>query len=229
MNLIVNSKKLLFSSFLFLYLPLVFSQNIPPSSWTNYLGEESTTIDYRHYPNSKLIEVKSRFIVKSTLSGFLLFLQDTDNIPNWLDNAYQSEIIKHISTNENIFITHFNGIWPVKPRNMVIQTRYYQDKELTIHINVSDASGHAKIIDNSIRVTMIKAHWQVKPIAKNTLDITYQFIVDPNGAVPKWLVNKLTLSSIKQTLINIKQQLPISPWQEFKINGISEYDDHTKY
>lgn len=61
---------------------------------------------------------------------------------------------------------------------------------------------------------MISAHWLITPLINNQISIEYQFIADPQGSIPKWLINRLTLQSIWTTLDNIEQQLPDSPWQK---------------
>ncbi|MFD2166833.1 hypothetical protein ACFSJY_11250 [Thalassotalea euphylliae] len=166
--------------------------------------------------------IKAELTTKSTLSGFLLFLQDTANIPNWLDNSDYSEIIAQLTPTRNVFITQFEGVWPVKSRNMVIETEYVQNDDFSIDIFVQDASTKAEQISDSIRVTVNQAHWHIKPIIDSGIQIQYQFSVDPNGAIPDWLVNKMTLDSVWKTLNNIHQQLPSSSWQDFSISNIEE-------
>ncbi|WP_448211524.1 START domain-containing protein [Colwellia sp. MEBiC06753] len=173
--------------------------------------------------DQRIVTVKASLQVKSTLSGFLLFLQDYPNIPTWLDSANHAELIEQVLPNENIFITKFNSVWPVKPRDMVIRSKYIQLDNGSIEIDVTDASTAIAPIDNSVRVTVEYAHWTIRPVADSGLiDITYQFNVDPNGAIPAWLVNQLTIDSVWKTMRNIKALLPISKWQQFQIAEIYE-------
>jgi len=46
------------------------------------------------------------------LSGVLLFIQDTKNMPIWLDNAESSQVLEHISAQENIFVVNFKSFGP---------------------------------------------------------------------------------------------------------------------
>ncbi|REL35459.1 START domain-containing protein [Thalassotalea euphylliae] len=173
--------------------------------------------------NKHLAHIKAELTVRSSLSGFLLFLQDYDNIPNWLDNAYHSELISQESPTRNIFITYFEGIWPVKPRDMVIDTEFTQQSDLSINIHVKDAGNEVPLSDDIVRVSVLHANWLIKPIERlGYIHIAYEFSVDPNGAIPVWLVNQMTVNSVWQTMRNIEQQLPASQWQQFHINSIKE-------
>ncbi|WP_448555508.1 START domain-containing protein [Thalassotalea montiporae] len=173
--------------------------------------------------NKHLAHIRAELTVRSSLSGFLLFLQDYDNIPNWLDNAYHSELISQESPTRNIFITYFEGIWPVKPRDMVIDTEFTQQPDLSINIDVKDASNEIPLSNDIVRVSVLHANWLIKPIERlGYIHIAYEFSVDPNGAIPVWLVNQMTVNSVWQTMRNIEQQLPASQWQQFHINSIKE-------
>ena len=173
--------------------------------------------------NRGFADIRAELTVRSSLSGFLLFLQDYDNIPNWLDNAYHSELISQQTPTRNIFITYFKGVWPVKPRDMVIATEFSQDSDLSINIRVIDAANEVPLSDDIIRVSVLHANWQIKPVEQlGYINITYEFSVDPNGAIPAWLVNQMTISSVWQTMRNIEQQLPASKWQQFHISSIKE-------
>jgi len=201
-----------------------------PEEWRLVRENEAINVYKSLDKTTGLIKVKATLKVQSSLSGFLLFLQDTDNIPQWLDNAFNSKVIKQTSSNANIFITHFEGVWPVKPRNMVISSRYVQNDDLSLDIFVDDASDEIEEIEeieDEIRVTVIAAHWHITPIVTEQtftgyIEVSHQFLIDPNGSVPKWLTNQMTVDSMWKTLNNIKELLPSSPWQTFKIVGITD-------
>lgn len=175
--------------------------------------------------NSKLIEIKSELTVKSSIAGFLLFLQDYDKIPNWLDNANGSQLIEQVTPSHNIFRTQFSAIWPVSPREMLIESQYWQDRQGNVHIKVEDASDHYTSHKNHIAISIIRAHWLIKPIANDKLYIQYRVIANANGKVPSWLANKVALRSSWRTLKNINQQLPNSDWQYQKLANILEYQE----
>ena len=62
--------------------------------------------------------------VETSYSGFLLLLEDSDNVPNWIDNVSHSEVLMQISANENIVYTQFKAPWPARDRDMVTYSKY---------------------------------------------------------------------------------------------------------
>lgn len=187
-----------------------------------------------------LIEIKATAVVHSTVAGFLLFIQDVDNMSNWLINASESQVIQHDSPNENSFYIKLTHIWPLQPRALLLHSKYWQNDDLSVEINVTDANPDivekAKSLamidlNDYLRVRIYSAHWQLTPTLKISkakqedsvkLLIEYNFIADGRGDTPKWLADHLALKSIWKTMRNIRRQLPSSKWQAHSIKGITE-------
>ncbi len=70
---------------------------------------------------------------------------------------------------------------------------------------------------------VLKAHWLVVPTKTSQIEISYQFIVDPKGNIPQWLIKPMTLNGIWTTLNNIREQLPNSPGQQKSRADIQEW------
>ncbi|WP_286266900.1 START domain-containing protein [Thalassotalea atypica] len=173
--------------------------------------------------NDENINIKAQFTVKSSLSGFLLFIQDTENIPSWLENAYESKIIRQVNQHENVFVTYFSSIWPSQPRHMVLQSKIVQHDDFSIEIISKDAGTHATEKHGSIQMKVEEARWLITPLAENGLQrIDYTLRVNPKGDIPLSVLNQLALDSMLSTIMNIKSQLPKSRWQAFDLQHIKE-------
>jgi len=196
--------------------------NSAGEQWQVWRSNKTLSVSYQVDPLSGLNIIKAHAVVHSTLSGFMLFLQDTQHIPDWLANAQRSEVIKQISPYENIFITYFDTVWPVTPRNMVLHSTYQQLTDGSISITVNDAAQAIPSIPQSIRMTALLTKWHIMPLPEHQISINYQVQVDPNGDIPHWLINKLALKAMWQTLKNIEQQLPKSHWQQQSLTTIKE-------
>lgn len=191
------------------------------SAWKQWKKEATTEIHYRSVSNSGLIEIRAEVSLTSSLSGFLLFLLDTDSIPNWLDNAKESNILKSSNNSTHIFTTEFHSFWPIKSREMIIKSRQWQNDDLSVEIQIDNARDFAKK-KHTILVDVVSAKWLITPITSKEINIEYTFIVDAKGNVPTWLVNRMALKSTWNTLQNINEQLPKSKWQLGSLASIKE-------
>ena len=198
-------------------------KNINDKQWILWKDSPELHIYYQEIPNTKFIEIKANILVKSSLSAFILFIQDTEHVASWLDKAHKSRVIEQFNESENLFITYFSGAWPIEPRHAVLRTKITQNDDLSIDIFSKDASGDVSQIEDSIRVEVLKAHWHISPI-NNTqrIAIEYNLAVDPKGDIPAGLLKESMLDSMFKTMSNIQQLLPFSPWQEYKVLHLNE-------
>ncbi len=226
---VILNKKSIFKRILifitFFTSPFTYSLEnyLQASDWILWKNSADIEIYYQTIPDTNLIRVKAKLEVESSLSGFLLFIQDIENLPSWLENAYKSKIIKQINVNENLFITYFYGLWPIEPRNTVMKTRIIQNDDLSIDIFSEDASDEVPQVPNSIRMKVLEAHWHLVAITdEKKIRIEYFIAVDPKGDIPTQLFKDVTLDAMFKTVFNIKQQLPYSRWQNFDLQNIRE-------
>lgn len=230
------------------YLPNLVKANNTKPSWKVWKKNSELSVSYRPATevnkrlSTQLIEIKANATVNSTLAGFLHFIKKVDNTSNWLVNASTSQIIKQSSANENTFFIRFIGVWPLKPRLLVLHSIYWQNADLSVEIALSDEKDitDIKLItlmdedgQNFLRVKTHQAHWKITPnkskLTENNqtphqpqLTIEYTFIADGIGDSPIWLADHLALKSIWKSMRNIKRQLPHHKWQTQTIDGITE-------
>ena len=190
--------------------------------WKAWRTDDNLSVSYRASGVKNLLEIKAQATLESSIAGFIYFIEDLEKISSWLDNAESAKIIKQISANENVFMTRFKGLWPVSAREMVVHSRYWQNRDLSVEILVQDAGDTFTQSENTIRMQVINAHWQITPTKPNQITISYQFIVDPKGNIPQWLTKPITLKGIWTTLNNIRDQLPNSKWQQHTKEHIRE-------
>ncbi|MCJ8320523.1 MAG: START domain-containing protein [Colwellia sp.] len=194
----------------------------PP--WELWKQNKNLSIKYRKIPNQDLIEIHAQAKITSSLSAILLFLQDTKNIPRWLHNASYSEILKTLSSQENISKTTFDALWPIKNREMIIRSKYWQNENLSVQVVITDESVNYRqhTTNETIPINIQSAHWKITPLINNTVFIEHTIIADPMGSVPKWLANRMALKSMWETLTNIAMQLPKSSYQYQRLPNIKE-------
>jgi hypothetical protein len=198
----------------------------PELPWKQWKKYKNLSISSRVSTIDELIEIKATALVNSSLSGFLLFIQDVDNTPTWLTNASSSKVIKQLSATENIFTVNFSAIWPLKPRHVQLHSRYWQNSDLSVEIKIEDDFSMDIAHSNAVRIKFYEGHWLLTPILNDKqqkqLIIEYTFIADNGGEMPKWFADQLALKSILKSMKKMSQKLPQSKWQRHSIPDIIE-------
>jgi len=198
----------------------------PTHPWKTWKQYKNLSVSSRISTIDKLIEIKATALVNSSLSGFLLFLQDVNNTPAWLTNASNSKVVKHLSPTEHIFTVNFSAIWPLKARHLQLHSHYWQNSDLSVEIQLKDDFSVDIEHSNAVRVKFYEGHWLLTPRLNNELQkqliIEYTFTADSGGEIPKWLADQLALKSILKSMKKIILQLPYPKWQRQTIPGITE-------
>lgn len=179
----------------------------PIANWKFENDDDGITIYSREHSDG-LVEIRARMFAPTSYGAFLSLLEDTNNVPNWIDNVSHSRVLKQISPNENIVYTQFSAPWPAKDRDMVTYSKYSVD-EIGFTLSIKDAP-QASLVeqDGYIRITSVKACWTLQKLNNGQALIEYIAFADPGGALPNWLANKLARESTRNTFEGLRDQLP---------------------
>jgi len=197
----------------------------PIHPWKTWKKSKNLSVSSRVSTIDNLTEIKATALVNSSLSGFLLFIEDVNNTPNWLTNANHSEVISQLSATESIFIVTFSAIWPLKARHLQLHSTYWQNNDLSVEIQLQDDFSIDMAHSDAVRIKFYNGHWLLTPVINNNikqLNIEYTFIANSGGDMPKWFEEQLALKSILKSMKKLSQQLPKSKWQQQTISGITE-------
>ena len=189
------------------------------NDWQLDSDNDGITVYSREHKDG-LVEIRALMFTPTSYGAFLTLLEDSNNVPNWIDNASHSRVINQISTTENIVYTQFTAPWPAKDRDMVTYSKYWLD-ELGFTITIKDAP-YSTLAEQSgyIRIRSVDASWVLQKLTNDTTLIEYKAFADPGGRLPDWLINDLSKKSARATFYNLREQLP--KYQQYSHPQIGE-------
>ncbi|HHF3201186.1 START domain-containing protein [Vibrio sp. Vb1554] len=188
-------------------------------NWQFESDKNGITIYSREHSDG-LVEIRARMFTPTSYGAFLTLLEDSDNIPNWIDNASHSRVLNQISATENIVYTQFKAPWPAKNRDMVTYSKYWVD-ELGFTIEIKSAPDSYIAEQNGyVRIRSVDATWELQKLTNDTTLVEYKAFADPGGLLPNWLINKLSKESAWATFSNLRKELP--EYQQYSHPQIDE-------
>ena len=144
--------------------------------WQFDSDNDGITIYTREHKDG-LVEIRARMFTPTSYGGFLTLLEDSDNIPNWIDNASHSRVLQQISATENIVYTQFSAPWPARDRDMVTYSKYSVDEfGFTLAIKAAPESVMAEQ-NGYIRIRSVDATWVLQKLTNGTTLIEYKAFV----------------------------------------------------
>ena len=188
-------------------------------NWQFESDKNGITIYSREHSDG-LVEIRARMFTPTSYGAFLTLLEDSDNIPNWIDNASHSRVLNQISATENIVYTQFKAPWPAKNRDMVTYSKYWVD-ELGFTVEIKSAPDSYLAEQNGyVRIRSVDATWELQKLTNDTTLVEYKAFADPGGLLPNWLINKLSKESAWATFSNLRKELP--EYQQYSHPQIDE-------
>ncbi|MDB1125698.1 START domain-containing protein [Vibrio algarum] len=191
----------------FLYcLPIVSVQ--AGESWQPVVTESGIQIHKRE-KHAGLVEIKAQTLTPTSLEACRALLSDAENISTWVSHAKKANILQKFSESEYLVQTIFTTPWPSSNRDMVTHSTFFQPDKNTLVLNVLDANQSYPRQAGLVRITDVEANWTLQKLNNGMVHISYTAYANPNGMLPIWLANKLTISSVLETFRGLKKRLPL--------------------
>ena len=156
----------------------------------------------------------------------MALINDWDSYPQWNYKCGESKTLKKISETELIHYQTTLVPWPAHDQDFIINIKLSQnEKTKVITITSTNLPNYIPPIADRTRITEFNALWTLTPFKDGTVQIIYQFLVKPGGAIPIWLVNMAALYGPYETMCNFKQWIYKDKYQKAKATFIKELND----
>jgi len=122
-----------------------------------------------------------------------------DNI-HWLPSCRRSELIRTISETELLVYIVSKAPWPVLDRDCVWKRHYAVDTDnrFLMHFTADDEPFEGE--EGLVRILNARGIWEVKRISPETTEVSFQYLGDGGGTVPRGFVNAVTKRIPEKTL-----------------------------
>jgi ribosome-associated toxin RatA of RatAB toxin-antitoxin module len=199
------------------------SFRISGNDWQIKKLDNDIAVYTRTPENSALKELKAIGHIKSSLSSIVALLYDFETYSQWVYRCGASSTLKIVNDTELIHYQTVLTPWPVDNRDFIVDIKITQDKKTKVVFIKSSAVGnYIEVNKDYVRVMKFEASWLLTPQKDGTVEIAYQLLVDPAGAVPAWIVNMAVVDGPFETMSNMKEWVFKEKYQKTKIKFIEE-------
>lgn len=190
-------------------------------------GKESDGIRVwtREVPGSPVRAFKATMVVKTTLSGLVNLIQDTENARRWVYSTDRIAMVKQdVEKGSFVVRAQMNFPWPLTDRDVYVAGQVVQDERtLAVTINSRGVSGPEYPVDpNYVRMPSMEGTWLFRPLAGGMVEVTMIGHADPSGHIPPGIVNMLLDMTPRKTLEGMRRLLPEPRYQKSPVPQIRE-------
>lgn len=194
---------------------LSFSQKSQSSDWQLKKFENGITIYTRATETSKYKELKAIFQIKSSLSSIIALLNDVETYPQWVYRCETSKVLKKKSEQNLIRYQTIVAPWPVDNRDVVVEVHTYQDpKTKIVYQKVTPLPDYSPQLKGHVRIREFRATWTLKPLKNGIVEVEYELLVNPAGAIPAWIVNMALVDGPYETSMRMKERILYEKYQK---------------
>jgi len=128
---------------------------------------------------------------------------DMPHFTEWMDGAVVATLIHQVD--EYTQATYYENAapFPVKHRDGVVIQHVVRLDENTISIQIHENNELIGEKKGLVRVTHMEGDWILQDLEDGKTKLTYQAHLDPNGAVPDWVINMIITGAPTNTMKNL--------------------------
>jgi hypothetical protein len=180
-----------------------------PSGWQLVEDDDGIKVWSLEIPDKDLPGFRGITMVNATIDELLAELLDFKSHPEWMWNTLESRLVKRLSDTRAIIYNLVNAPWPVKDRDMVMESDYRftpDHKALTIRFQQSK-DGDVPIPWRVVRVPRIEGFYRFWSESPTRTNVLYQVEVDIGGNVPNFSARRYARKLPYETLEALRERV----------------------
>jgi ribosome-associated toxin RatA of RatAB toxin-antitoxin module len=174
--------------------------------WKKSLDKDNIIIYTRSVESSPFHEFRAETEMPGTIDKFRDIITDFERYPEWLPDCRSAEIIENPDSNDFTYHMKIKVPFPFANRD-IVQQIVLSESGNTLLVEI--ISKPKKIAKQKDYVRMVKAdgRWIITQISDEKISIRFQYLTDPGGGVPTWLVNTFIVKNPHKTLQNLRKMM----------------------
>jgi ribosome-associated toxin RatA of RatAB toxin-antitoxin module len=149
--------------------------------------------------------IKIQATISTPIKKFISLVNDVERYPDWVFKCSEAVRLEDPSNTTLKYWMVSDFPFPFKDRELTVESSHHIDQDGVFH---STSKAIPNLIDSSnIAITQFDAHWTVTPSKKNQINIEYEIMAEPGGAIPAWLYNLAVDQGPFKTMQNLKDIL----------------------
>ena len=189
-----------------LLLILFTSQQVSyAQAWELKKDSDSIEVFTRSVSKSPVKEYKAVAAVAAGAEDILAMLRNVPAYPEWIEDVVYTKTISS-SENQMSFYYQMDLPWPAKNRDLCLDMHITRVDE-KIAVNLTSNPDLVPVDEDFIRIIVIEGQWVITAIDEHNSLVEQQFLADPEGSLPKWIVNMFVVDSPYQTMKNMRTYL----------------------
>ncbi|OIQ24285.1 MAG: hypothetical protein BM555_07240 [Crocinitomix sp. MedPE-SWsnd] len=178
-----------------------------PADWKLEKNKDGIKVYTRSTNGSEILEFKAICEVSASRKRVAEVVARITDYPNWFPDCAHAQVLKSISPTKRKIYYEIDLPWPASNRDVVMVLSVDVDNsKKTTTINFDHATGGKDKKDGVVRMPSAKGFWKIVTVGKKS-KVTYQFLADPGGSLPTWIINMFIVDGPYDTFVALKKKV----------------------
>jgi hypothetical protein len=173
-----------------------------PHSWELEKNDDGIKVYTRTVEGQPIKEFKAITSIKANHLAIKKVILNVGGYVNWYPDVVEAKVVKRKSATEVIAYTRLDVPWPASDRD-VVSSISSSSTTNSSKVILKSASGYVSKKDGIVRIPYTSGFWKLTT-TKGVTEVHFQYIGNPGGSLPDWIINMFIVDSPYQTLINLK-------------------------
>jgi len=186
-----------------LFLTLTFFSIHAQSKWKLEKSGKGISVYTRHIPETSFKEFKAEILINATMKDLEQALHQVKFHPEWMAGVEYTNVL---SSEPEILLYNMHLPFPFTDRYVVMSIKTESNAD-TYKVTLIHSDYPPGEVGDKVEIEYIKGYWLFTKVDENTTSVVYQFVTDPGGNLPEWLVNIFIVKNPYKTLNNLRERL----------------------
>jgi len=158
----------------------------------------------RNHKEEGILEYLAVAKIETSIDRLIEILRDVENYPAWTENCETAAIFKVLSDSSHIEYMTTNVPWPLEDRDVVMEFVVSRHTDDYYEVSLKSVPEAVPPSEHHVRIVISEGSWIFKKTEEAGIEVIHQFLSDPGGNIPTWIVNMFIVSGPFKTLQNLK-------------------------
>lgn len=179
---------------------------IQDTSWRLDKDKNDIRIYTRKVGNYSVRQFRAEASTHAPIARLDSLLRDISHYVDWMPDISTARLVKKEGPDTYIYYMTIETPALVSERDLVTRMRFSYPDENTLRIEYLHTPDEYPVQEDFVRMSYFEGFWEFTRTGSKTL-IRNQFLSDPAGNLPKWVINSFIASNPYNTIESLKEEI----------------------